>query len=92
MTKNGKLLCSFLYYFSRFHKTKTRPYIKNLRHSSLDQNVGYMYREFQLSIYHSKRDIDVQKIKVEIAFFVFSALSCVFTSIYFYNIYTTVCD
>ena len=66
--------------------------MKNLRHSSLDQNVGYMYRKSQLSIYHSKRDIDVQKIKVENAFFVFSGLSCVFTSIYFNNIYTTVCD
>ena len=82
----------FLYSFSRFHKTKTRPYIKNLRQSSLDQNVGYMYRIFQLSIYYSKRYIDFQKIKVENAFVVFSALSHVFTSIYFYNIYTTVCD
>ena len=51
-----------------------------------------MYRRFQLSICHSKRDIDVQKIKVENAFFVFSALSHVFPSIYFYDIYTTVCD
>ena len=54
----------FLYYFSRFYKTKTRPYITNLRHSLLDQNVGYIYRKCQLSICHSKRDIDVQKIKV----------------------------
>ena len=74
MTKTGNFYVIFLYYFSRFHKIKTRPYIKDLRHSSLDQDVGYMYREFQLSIYHSKRDIDVQKIKVENAFFVFSAL------------------
>ena len=91
MTKNGKLLCCFFYYFSRFYQTKTRPYIKNLRHSSLDGNVGYTYQKFQLSICHSKRDINVQKIKVENAFFVFSALSHVFTFIYFCSIYTTVC-
>ena len=69
--------------FLDFIKTKTRPKRKNLRHSSLDQNVGYMYRKFQQSIYHSKRDIDVQKIKVENAIFVFSALSHVFPTIYF---------
>ena len=36
----------------------------------------------QLSIYYSKRDSDVQKIKVENAFFVFSALSHVFPFIF----------
>ena len=64
----------------------------NLRHSSLDQNVAYMYRKFHLSIYHSKQDIDVQKIKGENVFFVFSALSHVFPSIYFYNIYINIWD
>ena len=82
----------FYIIFSRFYKTRTRPYITNLRHSSLDQNRSYMYQRFQLSICHSKRGIDVQKIKVENAFFVFSALSHVFPYIYLYNIYTTVCD
>ena len=51
-----------------------------------------MYRKFHLSIYQSKRDIDVQKIKVENVFFVFSALTHVFPSIYFYNIYINICD
>ena len=49
-----------------------------------------MCRKFQLSIYYGKRDIDVKKINVENAFFVFSALSHVFIFIYFYNIYTNV--
>ena len=51
-----------------------------------------MYRNFKQSIYDSKRDIDVQKIKVENAIFVFSALSHVFPTIYFYNIYINICD
>ena len=51
-----------------------------------------MYRKCQLSIYHSKRDIDVQKNKVENAIFVFSALSHVFPTFYFYNIYINICD
>ena len=72
MTKAGIFYIIYLYYFSRFYQTKTRPEIKNLRHSSLDRNVGYMYRKFQLSIYYNKPDIDVQKIKVENAFFVYS--------------------
>ena len=40
--------------------------------------VGYMYRKCQLSIYHSKRDIDIKKIKVEIAIFVriFGFVTC----------------
>ena len=45
-----------------------------------------MYRKFQVSIYYSKRDIDVQKIKVENAFFVYSAMSHVFLSIFYYDI------
>ena len=64
--------------------------MKNLRQCSLDWNVFYMYRKFQLSTYYSKRDIDVQKIKVENTFFVFSASSHVFPFIYFYNIYVNV--
>ena len=51
-----------------------------------------MYRKFQLSIYYSKRDIDVQKIKVGNAFFLFSALSHVFPFIFFNDIYINVCD
>ena len=41
---------------------------------------------FQLSICYSKRDIDVQKIKVENAFVVFSALSHVLTFTFFLKI------
>ena len=51
-----------------------------------------MYKKCKLSIYHSKQDIDVQKIKVENAFFVFSALSSVFPTSYFYDIYINICD
>ena len=60
--------------------------MKNLRQISLDWNVFYMYRKFPLSTYYSERDIDVQQIKVENTFFVFSASSHVFPFIYFYNI------
>ena len=51
-----------------------------------------MHTKCQLSIYYSKRDIDVQKIKVENAFFVFSALSHVFLFICFIDIYIHVYD
>ena len=69
---------------------KTRPYIKNLRHSSLEKNVVYMHKRFQKSIYYSKGDIDVQKIKVKNVFFVFSASSHGFPFIYFYNTYINI--
>ena len=49
-----------------------------------------MYREFQVSIYRSKRDIDVKKKKVENAFFVYWATSQVFLSIFYYDIYIIV--
>ena len=40
-----------------------------------------MCKKCQVSIYHSKRDIDVKKIKVEYAFFVYSATSQVYGSL-----------
>ena len=40
--KRETFMLFFSHYFSRFHKIKTRTYIKNLRHSSLDQNVFSM--------------------------------------------------
>ena len=43
-----------------------------------------MYYRFQLSIYYTKRDMDVEK-RMKNAFFLFLALSHVFPSIYFYN-------
>ena len=54
MTKKGNFYVIFSLYFSRIYKMKARPYKNNLRHSSLDQNVGYMYRKFQMSIYYNK--------------------------------------
>ena len=32
MTKTGNVYGVFSHYFSRFHKIKTRPYLKDLRH------------------------------------------------------------
>ena len=55
----------FHYYFSRFHKIKTRAYIKNLRHGSLYTNVLYMYVKWYAWEINIKGDIPVQKIKVE---------------------------
>ena len=75
MTKKGNFYVFVLYYFSRFYKTKTRPPPKkNVRHNSLDQDVGYVCRKCQESIYRIKRDIDVQEIKVENAFFLYTWL------------------
>ena len=45
------------------------PYIRNLRHNSLDLNVFYMFLKFQNCTCNTKRDIDVQKIKVKNVFF-----------------------
>ena len=41
--KTGRFSLFFLTKFSTFHKTKTKTYIKNLRHGSLHMNVIYMY-------------------------------------------------
>ena len=43
-----------------------------------------------MSIYYSKGDIDVQKIKVKNTSFVFSASSHGFPFIYFYNTYINI--
>ena len=72
----------FYIIFLDFLKRKLGPIKKNLRHSSLDQNAGYMYRKFQISIYYSKRD---NKSENGI-FFYFSALLHIIPFIYFYNI------
>ena len=42
---------------------KTRPYIKNLRHSSLESNVFYISEKFQYQVYNIKREILGQKLK-----------------------------
>ena len=47
-------------------KIKTRASMKNLRHASLlKTNLKNTHRTFQLNYVYSKRDIDVQKIKVK---------------------------
>ena len=43
MFYHGKLL---VYFFSRFHKTKTRTFKKNLRHSSLHPDLNSMFVKF----------------------------------------------
>ena len=40
--KTGNFYAIFSHYISRFHKIITMTYIKNLRHSLLDQNVFSM--------------------------------------------------
>ena len=62
--KTGNFLSIFVNIFSRFYRKKTRTYIHNLRHSSLDSNVFYMYAKFQGCNLHNNRDIHVQKIKI----------------------------
>ena len=57
----GNLLYILSYFFSKFHKTKYMPYIRN----SLHLTVFFMFLKFQ----NTKRDIDVQKIKAKNVFF-----------------------
>ena len=45
---------------SRFYKKRTRTYIKNLRHSSLNDNVVNAYEEFQAWVLNIKRDIHIK--------------------------------
>ena len=42
--------------------------MKNLRHSSLDSNIFNMYGKYQVGGTYSKKDINVQKIKVKLIF------------------------
>ena len=46
MSKMGRFLLFFHDYFSRFHKIKTKTYIMNLRHRSLQMNVFHGYVKF----------------------------------------------
>ena len=51
---------------SRFlNKIKTRAYLKNLRHSSLQSNVFNISEKFQYQVWNIKREIFGQKIKVK---------------------------
>ena len=48
-----------------YNKMKTRAYLKNLRHSSLQSNVFDIYEKFQYQVCNIKREILGQKIKVK---------------------------
>ena len=48
-----------------YNKIKTRAYLKNLRHSSLQSNVFDIYEKFQYQVCNIKREILGQKIKVK---------------------------
>ena len=47
------------------HKIKTKAWINNLRHTSLDKNVSYTYVKDGMCRFNINRDIHVQKIKVK---------------------------
>ena len=55
----------FSYLFSKIDEIKTMTHITNLRHHSLHPNVFHIFRNFHNCTFHTKRDIDVQKIKVK---------------------------
>ena len=86
--KTGRFLLIFHNYFSRFHKIKSRTYIKNLRHGSLQMNVLCRYMKFPAWEMIIKGDILVQKIKVKKSIFIFPDPSfyCLCTNIYINNI------
>ena len=49
-------------YVETFYQNRTKPYMKNMRHSSLDSNVGNKNAKFQVYDLHNKssRDMYVQ--------------------------------
>ena len=63
--KTGNVFLIFLNIFSRFYRKQTKTYLKNLRHSSLGSNIFIIYVKFHVCNLHNKRDIHVQKIKVQ---------------------------
>ena len=71
----GRFLYFFQDYFSRFHKMKTRAYIRNMRHRSLHTNVFYNCVKFYVWEMNINGDILVQKIKVKKYIFKFLAPS-----------------
>ena len=88
MSKNGKIFSFFHYYFSRFHKIKSRTYIKNLRRSSLQSNVLCRYVKFHAWGMINNGDILIQKIKVKKTIIIFPdpSFHCLFTNFYINNI------
>ena len=75
-------------YFSRFHKIKSRSYIKNLRNGSLQMNVFCRHVNFHDWGMIIKGDILVQKIKVKKSIFKFldPSFHCRFTNVNINNI------
>ena len=71
MSKNGKIFFFFHNYSSRFHKIKSRTYIKNLRHDYLPMNVLCRYVKFHAWGMINKGDILIQRIKVKKSIFRF---------------------
>ena len=86
--KTGRFLLFFHNYFSRFHKIKSKKYIKKLRHGSLQMDVLCGYVKFHEWAMINKRDILVQKIKVKKSFFIFPnpSFHCLFNNVYMKNI------
>ena len=86
--KTGIFLLFFYKYFSKFHKMKSRTYIKNLRLCSLQMNVLCRYVKFHAWGLISKGDILFQKIKVKKSIFRFldPSFYCLFTNVYINNI------
>ena len=86
--KTGRFLLFFYNYFSRFHKIKSRTYIKNMRHGSLQMNVFSRCVKFHTWEMIIKGDILVQKIKVKKSIFMFPdpSFHCLFTDDYINNI------
>ena len=66
---------------------RTRIYIKNLRHDSLQMNVFYMHVNFNVWEMIIKGDILDQKIKVEKSIFKFSTPSFFYSSTYVHITY-----
>ena len=51
--------------YSTYNKTKTKTYIKILRHASLQMGTGNIYRKSQACRWYIKGDINVKKNVIE---------------------------
>ena len=83
--KTGNFLVNILNIFSTFHRKSTRTYMENLRHSSLNSNVFNIYRKVSDS--YSKKDIDIQKIKVKKYIFGYISHFLMDLNYYFHKLY-----
>ena len=84
----GRFLLIFYNLFSRFRKIKSRTFIKNLRHCSLQMNVHCRHVKPHAWEMITKGDILVHKIKVTKLIFIFPdpSFHYVFTNVYINNI------